>query len=123
MRTLVCGGRRYGRTQELFDYLDEINFDRPITVVIHGGAAGADFLADEWARSRGIAREVYYADWQAHGRSAGPIRNGRMLSEGRPDIVVAFPGGPGTADMVKRAVRAGVRVLAYMSRSPFLTRD
>jgi hypothetical protein len=48
------------------------------------------------------------ADWEKLGRSAGPIRNQAMLDEGRPDLVVAFPGHHGTADMVRRARAAGV---------------
>lgn len=45
-----------------------------------------------------------------NGKAAGPIRNQRMLDEGKPDLVVAFPGGRGTADMVRRAKAAGVPV-------------
>ena len=44
------------------------------------------------------------------GKRAGPLRNQRMLDEGKPDLVVAFPGGGGTKDMVRRAVKAGVSV-------------
>ncbi len=54
--------------------------------------------------------EVYEADWHEHGRAAGPIRNARMIAEGRPDLVIAFPGGRGTADMVSRARKAGIEV-------------
>jgi hypothetical protein len=43
------------------------------------------------------------ANWKVYGRAAGPIRNMKMLLEGKPDLVVAFPGGIGTADMVKKA--------------------
>jgi hypothetical protein len=50
------------------------------------------------------------ADWNTHGRAAGPIRNQRMLDEVKPELVVAFPGGRGTADMVRRAREAGVNV-------------
>ena len=56
-------------------------------------------------------RGVAEADWAKHGRKAGPIRNQRMIDEGRPDLVVAFPGGTGTADMVERARVAGIRVI------------
>ena len=42
------------------------------------------------------------------GKKAGPLRNQRMLDEGKPDLVVAFPGGGGTKDTVRRAVQAGV---------------
>jgi hypothetical protein len=54
---------------------------------------------------------VYPADWAKHGRAASPIRNQQMLDEGRPNLVVAFPGGRGTADMVRRARSAGVEVI------------
>jgi hypothetical protein len=54
--------------------------------------------------------DVYVAQWKKHGRAAGPIRNQRMLDKGKPDLVVAFPGGRGTADMIRRAERAGVPV-------------
>lgn len=51
------------------------------------------------------------ADWDGLGRKAGPIRNQRMLDEGKPDLVVAFPGDKGTADMVRRARTASLEVL------------
>jgi len=64
-----------------------------------------------WARIKEVAVQVFPADWETHGKAAGPIRNQRMLDEGRPDLVVAFPGGRGTSDMVARAKRAGVEVM------------
>jgi acyl-CoA synthetase (NDP forming) len=50
------------------------------------------------------------ANWKKHGKSAGPIRNQLMLDVGKPDLVIAFPGGSGTADMIRRARKAGVPV-------------
>lgn len=84
--------------------------ERP-SVVIHGGARGADSLAGEVATKAGVPVEVYPAQWEKHGRRAGPIRNQQMLDEGRPDVVLAMPGGVGTADMVRRAKAAGLRVV------------
>lgn len=55
--------------------------------------------------------ESYPADWKRDGRGAGPIRNQRMIDEGKPHIVIAFPGGKGTADMVMRAEMAGIPVV------------
>ena len=52
--------------------------------------------------------ELFPADWKVRGRAAGHIRNQQMLDEGRPHLVVAFPGGRGTADMVRRARAAGI---------------
>ncbi len=64
-----------------------------------------------WARSRQHQAIARMADWTTHGRAAGPIRNARMLAEYHPDLVIAFPGGRGTLDMVSKAERAGVAVI------------
>jgi hypothetical protein len=82
----------------------------PSCAIIHGGASGADKAADEWAIINLTGLEVFPADWEKHGKSAGSIRNQKMLHEGKPDIVVAFPGGAETADMVRKAKRTGVPV-------------
>lgn len=76
-----------------------------------GGATGADSIAGDW--SLNVLKkeaEVYLANWNIHKTAAGPIRNRKMLKEGKPDIVVAFPGGSGTSDMIKIATAAGVKV-------------
>jgi hypothetical protein len=109
MRVLVCGGRDYADRRRLFQILDSNR--QKVDAIIHGAARGADRLAGEWARARGVQEEAYPADWHNHGRTAGPLRNIRMLDEGRPDLVVAFPGGAGTGHMVKLARSRGVRVI------------
>jgi hypothetical protein len=111
VRVLVCGGREYDDWGALSDQLDRMNHDRCINLLIHGAAIGADIMAQEWALRNNVQSQAYYADWKAHGRAAGPIRNQRMLDDGRPDLVIAFPGGRGTRDMVTRARTAGVRVI------------
>ncbi len=117
MRVLVCGGRDYEDGKKVFDVLDEIacvSGQYPLgehrLTIIHGAARGADALADQWAVSNWQECEAYPADWDAYGKRAGGIRNQLMLDEGKPDIVVAFPGGAGTRDMVRRAEKAGVEV-------------
>lgn len=83
----------------------------PDVTIISGGATGADTAAIDWAVTNWCQFEEYKADWEAHGKAAGPIRNAKMLAEGKPDFVVAFPGGKGTANMVKQARNAEVEVL------------
>lgn len=107
---LVCGGRAYSDRNELSAALTRIHRRRGIVVVIHGGASGADALAKEWAQRHGINTIGYPADWAKHGKAAGPIRNAFMLEHAKPDAVMAFDGGRGTADMVKRAKGAGIPV-------------
>lgn len=110
MRVLVCGGRDYADRDFLRLALSELHRELAIACLIDGAAPGADSLAHEWAVDTGIPTERYPADWDTYGKAAGAIRNRRMLVEGKPDLVVAFPGGRGTADMVRQARYAEVKV-------------
>ena len=110
MRVIVCGGRKYNNATRLYSILGKLHRERGIDLVIQGGATGADTLAARWAVANDVSTTTYAADWGAHGRAAGPKRNQEMLDKEQPDAVVAFPGGNGTADMVRRAKAAGVPV-------------
>ncbi|QIO34333.1 DUF2493 domain-containing protein [Bradyrhizobium sp. 1(2017)] len=105
MKVLVCGGRKFTNYDAAEKYLDMLNSIYRFALVIHGNQQGADACADRWARSRHIDVQAFPAAWVEHGNSAGPIRNGRMLREGKPDLVVAFPGNRGTRDMLKQSRR------------------
>lgn len=114
-RIIVCGGRNYDDRSRVYRLLDGVlrsaeSGNKHITI-IHGAASGADALAAEWAVERNVDVVEYHADWKKHGRAAGPIRNRQMLTEHQPDAVIAFPGGTGTAHMMKIARKAGVYVL------------
>jgi hypothetical protein len=112
--TIVCtGGRKY---------LDTVAVDRALRWalavaevtdgtldVMVGSARGADTLVREWCAEHGVDCTVFVADWKRHGYGAGPIRNSVMIKL-LPDLVIAFPGGPGTNDCVRRAALAGIPV-------------
>lgn len=102
MRALVCGGRDFNDQAFVDSVLDE----QAPTEICHGAARGADTLAGKWATKRNVPCRVFPADWQRDGNAAGPLRNAEMLREFKPDTIIAFPGGRGTADMVRRAKRA-----------------
>jgi hypothetical protein len=131
MKLLVCGGRTYEDKDRLFDILDAMHLARPISMIIHGDAGkfydypdniavepgmlcgfwvGADKLAGQWAREHGVTEKFYKPEWSKYGKKAGPMRNQQMLDFEVPDFVVAFSGGRGTKDMVKRAREGGYRV-------------
>jgi hypothetical protein len=121
MRVLVCGGRDYGGSDavwHVWEVLDGIHAATAITAIIEGGARGADRCAREWANEHGVKCVTVPADWATHGHAAGPIRNRRMLTDFSPDVVVAFPGGRGTANMVAQAEAAGVRVMRATASEP-----
>ena len=103
---IVCGGRYFDDRERVFAVLDRIAPGH----VIEGGATGADRFAYEWATVRGVRHTKVNPDWNTYGYAAGPIRNQKMLDDYHPALVVAFPGGRGTADMVQRAIKRGVRV-------------
>jgi hypothetical protein len=112
MRVIVCGGRDFTRRVLLFKTMEDLHAQHRFAAFMQGGQRGADAIARDWARTHPeIERFACKADWGKHGNAAGPIRNTRML-EWHPDLVVAFPtGGPGTADMMRKARAAGVTVI------------
>lgn len=113
-RVLVCGGRDYLNETAIKKALNSLRCEHGPLVVIQGGAKGADRIAREWCYSQPSGLMINEpADWASHGRAAGPIRNQKMLDEHRPDMVLAFAGGAGTNDMVRRARKAGVTVIEY----------
>lgn len=110
MKVIVCGGRDFPSPAQVWQDLDRLHAQLGFTELMQGGATGVDQFAKEWAGTKPeIKRFVCKADWSL-GKRAGPLRNARML-EWKPDLVVAFPGGRGTDDMVHRSAEAGFKVL------------
>lgn len=125
IRVLVCGGRNKTLKKlgidpgavyvKLVRTMNEISSlgKRQVTV-IHGGADGVDAWAGQWAAASHMPYEVYpitKEEWDALGPQAGHIRNAQMLRDGKPDVVLVFPGGNGTLDMLAQASSAGKRFL------------
>jgi hypothetical protein len=124
---IVCGGRDYEDRDQVYLFLDYIDYMRVIKTIIQGGATGADKLAKEWAESRGkkcIEERALWgyleekgavirtrSDGTQYNAKAGYDRNLRMLTKHNPDGTVAFPGGRGTADMIKQTIEFGKPVM------------
>jgi hypothetical protein len=99
LRIVVTGGRDFDDYAKVSGALGV--FSGSIELA-HGCARGADSLCERYARSRGWTVRRFPADWNRLGKRAGVVRNQQMIDEFRPDVAVAFPGGRGTADMVRR---------------------
>ena len=95
---------------------------RLVHLLLHGGARGADAAIARAAHQLGWSALVMPAEWRRHGRAAGPIRNRELLelavarAEAHTSpavstsvLVVAFPGGSGTASLVREARRMASR--------------
>ena len=106
LTVIVCGGRDFQNYDCVCRVLDSL----PIKLIVHGGYRGADRLAHRYAKEHNVKEVECKAQWGRYGTQAGPIRNAHMLKF-HPDLVVAFPGNAGTADMVNRARNAGVNIL------------
>lgn len=130
MKILVCGGRDFKDRVFLYKTLTELfKTDGPIEELIHGGAQGADSLAKTWAIDNSIPCKAFPAKWddlyhptavikvngwgKKYDALAGHRRNQQMLDEGKPDMVIAFKGGSGTANMIALAKKAGVPITQF----------
>ena len=96
---IVTGGRDYKDAKKVQDVLT-LFYPK---VIIQGGATGADYLARIFASEFGIKSVTHPAQWNLHGKAAGPIRNEEMIRLNPNAIIVAFPGGRGTENCVRIA--------------------
>lgn len=114
-RVLVTGSRAWA-DRAVVEHALGVAFGlwRPMVVVQGGCPTGADRMAWEWAWRAGVPCEVWPADWAAHGRAAGPLRNQAMVDAGaRYVLAFPLPGSRGTEDCVRRAEAAGIPVRRF----------
>ena len=121
MRVLIYGGRDFVPSMDSAHFLDDIRTklqekDVWDITVVSGGARGADSYGEYWAMVWDYPVARFPADWDAHGKAAGHIRNQQMLDSGI-DLAIQFPGGRGTADMRRRLDKAGVHVIEYEEKN------
>lgn len=111
MYIIVTGGRGYDDRATVRNALEKYVQDGD--TVVEGGARGADRLAREEAHRLGIDVITVWANWSGHGKAAGPMRNGKMLKLFGKNLrmVIAFPGGRGTANMKEASKRLGHTVV------------
>lgn len=109
MRVVVTGGRDYADRDRVARVLQAVHAKHGVTTVIQGGARGADRLCAEWAVANRVPVTTFEADWDGPAKKgAGFVRNVQMITEGRPDCCIAFPGGRGTAHMLALMRKSGL---------------
>lgn len=110
---LVCGDRLWHEVEPI---RRRLSFLPPDTVILTGGANGADKIAEQVAEQQGLKVRVFEADWRKHGPAGGPLRNIAMLNE-KPDLVIAFhhdlSRSRGTAHCVATARRRKIPTEVY----------
>lgn len=110
MRVIVCGSRRWRDRDKIINRLADLPDPASVTIV-HGNAQGADRIAHQEAQKLGLLVEPHPADWEQHGKAAGPIRNRAMAQMGA-DLCIAFWDGrsTGTQHMIGEARRRGIPI-------------
>jgi hypothetical protein len=120
---VAAGGRDLSWPQQhIASALLQRSGGRAVHLLLHGGARGADRSIGRAAQQLGWRVQSLPAEWRRYGRSAGPIRNRRLLEQALVEaqahtspafsasvLVIAFPGGPGTASLVQQARRCSSR--------------
>lgn len=123
-KVLVTGGRDFLDRDQVHAWLDACHKRNKITHVIHGGCnlekdpehrIGADAYAHEWCLGRGVQPVVCMANFAKHGPAGGPMRN-QLMADLQPNLVIAFPGGRGTASMVEIAREMNIQVFEAKPR-------
>lgn len=110
---LVCGGRTFNDYDLVCSVLDRLLLYR----IVEGGAQGADLLGRKYAQEHMLSYMTFPAQWAKYGKSAGPRRNKQMLEEGGVNLIVAFPGGMGTANMIRQGYEAGLEVIQVYTKT------
>jgi N-glycosidase YbiA len=123
MKLLVCGGRNFKDIEFACNVLGMIHQEHPITCLVHGAAKGADTIGGAWAEELGIPTEVYPAEWERYGKSAGPIRNEKMFRTSKPDGLLVLPGGRGTEHMWKHAHERKPDLLYWRSERVYFRKE
>jgi hypothetical protein len=107
MKVAVIGSRDFNDYNLVKSTLSTLN----ITLIVSGGARGADTLGERYADENKIPTKIFYPDWGTHGKSAGFKRNTDIIENS--DLILAFWDGSskGTLDSLNKASRLGKNLL------------
>lgn len=114
MRTIIAGSRTITSIKDISDAVYFSKFHP--TVIISGGAKGADSMGEIWAAELKIPIEVYPADWERYGRGAGFKRNALMATKADALIAVWDGQSRGTKHMIQTATALKLQVYVYTVR-------
>ena len=110
MKVIIAGSRNIVDYEVVKEAIEESQFT--LKTVVSGGAKGVDSLGEQYAEAMNIPLHVYKADWERHGRAAGPIRN-RKMAENADALIAIWDGkSRGTKNMIETAQK--LKLLVYV---------
>ena len=116
---IICGGRYFNDYDTLETSMNKVMSELSLTFedieIISGHCSGADQLGEQYAKKHNINCKIFPAEWKKYGKSAGPIRNSKMIRYAAGTelpVVVAFvsPQCKGTMDTLNKAKSKGFNV-------------
>ena len=114
MKTIIAGSRTITNPITVEDAIRLSKID--ITEVVSGGCYGVDAIGEDWARYNNIPIKLFRADWNTHGKAAGPIRNLAMAEYAEALIAVWDGVSRGTKNMIREARKQGLKVYIHNIR-------
>lgn len=125
MKVIIAGGRDFDDYPKLCATMFRIpTSEMEVTEIVCGKAPGADTLGERYAKAMKIPVKEFPAEWDIHGKSAGPIRNSQMAEYA--DALVAFWDGKshGTKDMIEKMAKLGKKILviSYKNKPSILSK-
>lgn len=129
MKVLITGDRTWKQEyrkplKEVFEELQEAR--EPIEIIVGDCPTGVDDAVRTAAGEAKIKCRVFAADWQTHGKAAGPIRNKQMVEQ-KPDLCIAchsdYQNSKGTKNCASQAIKAGITTVMIPRDAPFSLKD
>jgi len=106
MKLAIVGSRNFTDYKRLSRIVDKVK--EQITLIVSGGARGADTLAERYAKERAIPYLIFPANWDEYGKQAGMLRNQEIVNNADGMIAFLAPESRGTRDSIKRAQIKGI---------------
>lgn len=109
----IIAGSRTATQEQTYEASRLSGWSGEIAETLDGGALGADRWGSEWSRAMRLSIKMFRANWDQHGRAAGPIRNRKMAEHADALIAVWDGKSRGTKNMIEEATNRGLKVFVY----------
>jgi hypothetical protein len=113
VKTIIAGSRNFTDPTLVEMAVELARNHIQVTEVVSGQCEGIDRLGEIWATTHDIPCSYFPADWDKHGKAAGPIRNSEMVNYADALIAVWDGRSRGTMDVIKKARTKGLKVAVY----------
>lgn len=113
MIRIIIAGSRSVTEMQVWEAISRCSWISSATAIVSGTAKGADVFGERWAKKQGLDVLRFPADWNAHGRRAGPLRN-RVMAKSAEGLLAVWDGvSRGTKSMIEIGWEEGLRIFVF----------